>query len=103
MSGPNKNTLRALEAVAHTSAAYLDACDAGAPTQRLDPGYYRACGDLLARAFALEGAEQNFRALREGSAAAREIADAVQLGQRLETGRQRAYPLLAALLSRLAR
>jgi len=37
----NQITLRALEATAAKSAAYLDACDTGARHCRLDPDYFR--------------------------------------------------------------
>ncbi|HXE39303.1 MAG TPA: hypothetical protein VN639_12590 [Azonexus sp.] len=101
MFGFNQSTLQSLEATAATSAAYLDACDSGEQPCR-DPQYYRECGDLLMRIFLLVDAEMVFPKLLERSAAAREIADSIQIRKRIETGRQAAYPELAILLSRVS-
>lgn len=73
----DKFTLAALEATAAATAAYLDTCDSGAAGEQLDPGYYRACGELLTSLFQLVDAERDFPALLLRSPAAREVADAV--------------------------
>ncbi|HEX6733167.1 MAG TPA: hypothetical protein VF096_00025 [Azonexus sp.] len=87
MSSFDKHTLRSLEATAAASAAYLDACDAGAEGSRLDPDYYRACADLLVKIFALVEPERDFPTLLKDSPAAREIAEAIVLRRRIEAGR----------------
>jgi hypothetical protein len=87
MSNFDKRTLQALEATASASAAYLDACDSGVGSNRLDPEYYRACGDLLIRIFALVEPENDFPDLLKRSPAAREIADSIQLRRRIEAGK----------------
>ncbi len=87
MSDFDKITLQAMEATAAASAAYLDACDSGAEGDRLDPEYYRACGDLLLKIFALVDPEQDFPDLLRRSPAAREIADSIQLRRRIEAGK----------------
>lgn len=97
----NQSTLQSLEATAANSAAYLDACDSGRHPAR-DPKYYRECADLLMRIFLLVDAEKAFPNLLEHSAAAREIADSIQIRQRIEAGRQGAYPELAVLLRRVS-
>ncbi|MBI2276623.1 MAG: hypothetical protein HYU74_04670 [Dechloromonas sp.] len=101
MFGFNQSTLLSLEATATTSAAYLDACDSGNHPGR-DPNYYRECGDLLTRIFLLVDAEKAFPNLLARSAAAREIADSIQIRKRIEAGRQAAYPELAILLNRVS-
>lgn len=98
----NRVTLRALEATATTSAAYLDACDSGAQYCPLDPAYYMACGDLLVQIFALVDANQAFPLLLEHSAAAREVAISQQITHRIEVSRLGFYPELAVLLNRVA-
>lgn len=97
----NQSTLQSLEATAANSAAYLDACDSGRHPAR-DPKYYRECADLLMRIFLLVDAEKAFPKLLERSAAAREIADSIQIRQRIEAGRQVSYPELAVLLNRVS-
>jgi hypothetical protein len=77
------NALLALEAIAASAADYLDACDCGDHDGRLDPHYYRACGELLTKILALDGAEVTFAELLARSPAAREIAESIALGQRL--------------------
>lgn len=98
----NRMTLQALETTATTSAAYLDACDFGARYCRLDPAYYKACGDLLVKIFALVDAEKAFPDLLEHSAAAREVAISKQITHRIEVSRLAFYPELAGLLNRVA-
>lgn len=99
MSHLTRSTLEALGVSAAVSAAYLDACDAGA---RCSPAYYRACGDLLTKILSLEEAGQAFPHLLAHSAAAREIADAIRMRRHIEVGQLKSYPLLAALLKRTA-
>ena len=98
----NRITLQALEATATTSAAYLDACDSGARFCQLDPAYYKACGNVLVRIFALVDPDQAFPGLVAHSAAARELALARRITHRLEVSRLGFYPQLATLLNRAA-
>ncbi|WP_265946422.1 hypothetical protein [Dechloromonas sp. A34] len=98
----NRITLQALEATATTSAAYLDACDSGAKFCQLDPAYYKACGNVLVRIFALVDPDKAFPDLVEHSAAAREVAIAKQITHRIEVSRLGFYPQLALLLNRVA-
>ena len=93
--------LSSLAATATTAASYLDACDEGAQHIRLDPEYYRACGDLLSRIFGLVDAQAAFPELLQQSAAARETAEAVVIARRLVVSRLVFYPELAALLNRV--
>lgn len=98
----NKITLRALEATAARSAAYLDACDSGAEHCHLDPDYYRSCGEVLVRIFALVDGEKAFPDLLRQSAAAREIAQSRLITHRIELSRLGFYPELTVLLNRVA-
>lgn len=99
----NRITLQALEATAATSAAYLDACDSGAKFCKLDPAYYKACGDVLVRIFALiDDTDKAFPDLMEHSAAAREVAISKQITHRIQVSRLGFYPELAILLNRVA-
>lgn len=98
----NRFTLQSLETTATTSAAYLDACDSGAKYCQLDPAYYKACGELLVKIFALVDAEKTFPYLVEHSAAAREVAISKQITHRIEVSRLGYYPELAVLLNRAA-
>lgn len=98
----NQLTLRALEATAAKSAAYLDACDAGAQHCRLDPSYYQACGNVLVKIFALVDAAKAFPELLANSAAAREVAHSMQITHRIEVSRLGYYPELTVLLHRVA-
>lgn len=98
----NRMTLQALEATATTSAAYLDACDSGAKFCQLDPAYYKACGNVLVRIFALVDPDTAFPDLVEHSAAAREVAMSKQISHRIEVSRLGFYPQLAVLLNRVA-
>ena len=63
-----------------STAAVLDACDAGAQHVRLDPGYYQSCGALLYKIFTMVDAKTTFPSLIEQSAAARDVAESVQMG-----------------------
>lgn len=96
----NQATLQALASSAAAAARYLDACDAGTQVGPVDPGYYRACGDLLIHVFSLLDADNVFPQLVRRSVAARELAESVQITRRLEISRGRFYPLLVALLKR---
>lgn len=98
----NRITLQALEATAATSAAYLDACDSGAKFCQLDPAYYKACGNILVKIFALVDPNRAFPDLVEHSAAAREVAISKQITHRIEVSRLGFYPELAVLLNRVA-
>lgn len=94
--------LASLAVTAGTASAYLDACDAGARYVRLDPAYYRACGDLLMKIFLMVNANKDFPLLLEQSAAARDVAESIQVGRRLELNQRVFYPRLAVLLKRAA-
>lgn len=95
-------TLKTLEATATTSAAYLDACDAGARGVRLDPAYYQACSRILITIFSLVDADECFASLLKNSVAARDIAESIQIGHRIQLSRQGFYPQLATLLNRVS-
>ncbi len=90
----------ALEETAMTAADYLDACDARAKTVRLDPTYYKACGNLLMKIFLVANARQNFPELLERSSAARDVAESVEIGRRIKLSRLGYYPELSLILNR---
>jgi len=92
MSKLDQAELKALQASASTAAAYLDACDGGARFVRLDPAYYQACGRLLVSIFTLVDAHAAFSALLELSPAARDVAESIAIGRRLEISRLGLYP-----------
>jgi len=96
------SALIALASTASTAAAYLDACDSGAQHVRLDPTYYQNCGILLYRIFSMLDARQAFPALIEQSAAARDVAEAIQISHRLEVSMLGYYPQLSVLLQRVS-
>ncbi|MFN4325933.1 MAG: hypothetical protein ACK4FP_08600 [Azonexus sp.] len=96
------SALVALAATANTAAAYIDACDSGAQHVRLDPAYYQNCGVLLNKIFSMLDARQAFPSLLEQSAAAREVAESIQINHRLEVSVLGYYPRLSALLQRAA-
>lgn len=98
----NPNTLKALEATASTAAAYLDVCDAGAHNIRLDPAYYQACGAILAKIFSLFDPDKYFPHLLRESQAAREVAESLRIGHRIELSRIGFYPQLAVVLNRVS-
>jgi len=102
MSDFSQADLTTLEATATTAAAYLDACDGGAKCVRLDPAYYRACGHLLTTIFDVVNPREAFSTLLEHSAAAREIADSIEIGRRIEISRLGYYPQLTVILNRAA-
>jgi len=95
-----QNNVIALEATAMAAADYLDACDGGAQSVRLDPAYYQACGNLLMKIFSVANAHENFPELLERSSAARDVAESVEIGQRIELSRLVYYPQLSAILNR---
>lgn len=95
------SNLEALQETAVTAAAYLDACDAGRPGVRLDPDYYRACGALLARIFGVVDPRRVFPVLMKESPAAREAAEAIAIGRRIETSRLIYYPQLTVVINRM--
>ena len=102
MSHLTLTDLSALESTATTAAAYLDACDSGAKFVRLDPTYYQACGNLLLRIFSVVSAYEAFPGLVAQSNAARDVAEGVEMGHKIEVSRLGYYPKLAAILSRAA-
>ena len=97
-----RSALIALASTAGTAAAYLDACDSGAQHVRLDPVYYQSCGVLLYRIFSMLDAKQAFPALLEQSAAARDVAESIQIGHRLEVSMLGYYPQLSVVLQRVS-
>ena len=92
--------LSSLEVTATTAAAYLDACDGGAKSVRLDPAYYQACGSLLTSIFSVVAAGEAFPDLLERSPAARDAAESVAMSQHLALSRLTYYPLLSVVLHR---
>jgi hypothetical protein len=96
----SQTDVSALEVTAMTAADYLDACDAGAKTVRLDPAYYQACGNLLMKIFLVANAHQNFPELLERSISARDIAESVEIGSRIKFSRLGYYPELSVVLNR---
>lgn len=101
MSHFTRENLDALAVTASTAAQYLDACDHKASV-RLDPTYYQACGEVLTAIFAMVNAEYAFPDLLRHSPAAREIADGIAMGRRIDTSRLVFYPQLAALIGRIS-
>ena len=98
--GPS--ALVALATTASTAAAYIDACDSGAQHVRLDPAYYQSCGVLLYRIFSMLDAKLAFPGLIEQSTAARDVAESVRIGRRLEVSMLGYYPQLSVLLQRVS-
>lgn len=92
--------LRSIESSATAAAHYLDACDFGARSVKLDPTYYRACGELLGKVFAMLDPAEAFPDLLLASPAAREVAEAQLIGRRIELSVNAYYPELALLLNR---
>lgn len=102
MSHASQIDIESLRETACVTATYLDACDDGARQVRLDPRYYQACGKLLKAIFSLVDAEKTFPILLEHSAAARELAESITIGHRLEVSRLGYYPELCISLNRAA-
>lgn len=102
MSSFSQDNIESLAVSAIRAAAYLDACDDGARTVRLDPTYYQACGNVLRLIFALLDPAKHFPVLLEYSTAARDTAEALKIGQRIELSRLGYYPELTVLLNRAA-
>lgn len=102
MSNFNQQDLDSLGASASTAAAYLDACDEGAKAVQLDPAYYMACGNLLKQIFSLLDAYNDFPRLLEHSVAARDVAESIRIGYKIETSRLSFYPELSVLMNRAA-
>src|SRR5574343_403153 len=92
------SALVTLATTANTAAAYIDACDSGAQHVRLDPAYYQNCGLLLYKIFSMLDARLTFPSLLEQSAAARDVAESIQIGRRLEVSTLGYYPRLSARL-----
>ena len=102
MSHTSPIDIESLRETACVTAGYLDACDQGAREVRLDPRYYQACGKLLNSIFTAVDAEKAFPILLEQSAAAREVAEAIKIGHRIEVSRLGYYPELCVSLNRAA-
>lgn len=98
----NQIEIESLAATASRAAAYLDACDQGAPDVPLDPAYYQACGNLLRQIFTVVGPQQAFPLLLEHSPAACEMAESIVVGKRIEISRLGYYPELTVLMNRAA-
>lgn len=96
------DNIESLAVTAISAAAYLDACDEGIKTVRLDPIYYLACGKVLRQIFSLLDPVLHFPRLLEHSAAARDIAESVQISRRIGVSRLCYYPELSIVLSRAA-
>lgn len=96
----SQSDISTLEATALKAADYLDACDAGAKTVRLDPAYYQACGNLLMKIFLVVNARHNFPELLERSSAARDVAEAVDIEHRIMLSRVGYYSELSLILNR---
>ena len=92
--------IRSLAETATTAAAYLDACDNGAKFVRLDPSYYKACGNLLTTIFATLDAAESLPDLLNQSPAARNAAESLEMAHHLEISRSGYYPQLSAILTR---
>ena len=90
-----------LQETATTAATYLDACDAGARSVRLDPAYYKACGHLLLTIFTATDAASAFPRLLEHSPAAREAAESVEIARRIGISRLGYYPQLTVAMNRI--
>lgn len=102
MSPLTHTDIMQLQETATTAAAYLDACDAGARFVRLDPAYYKACGNLLLTIFGATDATRSFPSLLEYSAAAREAAESVEMERRIGISVLGYYPQLAIALNRIS-
>lgn len=98
----NEIEIESLGATASSAAAYLDDCDEGAEHVQLDAAYYQACGDLVKQIFTMLDPRLAFPILLEHSAAAREIAESIKIGQRIEISRLGFYPELTVILNRAA-
>ena len=97
----DQSSIKSLEITATTAAAYLDACDYGASKTTLNPSYYRCCGDLLFKIFTLFDPKTNFPSLLDESAAARDVAESILIGNHIKLSRRGYYPELAVLLNRV--
>lgn len=100
MTHCNQLDIDSLAATASRAAAYIDDCDDGARNRRLDPDYYQACSQVLIRIFQVCNAGRDFPLLLEHSSAAREVDEALRLGQRIEHHRAVFFPELEALMRR---
>jgi len=96
------DNIESLAVSAISAAAYLDACDEGAKTVRLDPIYYLACGKVLRQVFSMVDPVLRFPILLEHSAAARDVAESVQINRRIGVSRLCYYPELSVVLNRAA-
>jgi hypothetical protein len=94
--------LMSLSATAASAANYLDACDEGGRFVRIDPAYYQACGNLLNKIFSLVDAETHFPRLLIDSPAAKEMAETIRIGRRIEVSRLGFYPELSSFINRVA-
>ena len=96
----SQTDVSSLEVTAMVAADYLDACDEGTKTVRLDPAYYQACGNLLMKIFLVVNAHQNFPELLERSSAAREVAEGIDFKHRIMLSRVGYYSELSLILNR---
>lgn len=96
------DNIESLAVTAISAAGYLDACDEGITTVRLDPSYYQACGKVLGHIFSLLDPVLHFPILLEHSAAARDVAESVQISRRIGVSRLCFYPELSFVLNRAA-
>jgi hypothetical protein len=92
--------IESLAATASRAAAYIDDCDGGARSVRLDPDYYQACSHVLVQIFKVCNASHDFPMLLEHSAAAREVDEALRIASRIELNRPAFYPELDAIIRR---
>jgi hypothetical protein len=99
MNAISRFDLSALEVSAITAAAYLDACDSGMQVS-VDPGYYKACGRLLATIFSVVNPVEAFPRLLDHSAAAREMVETNRINHRIVVSRSGYYAELATTLNR---
>lgn len=95
--------IESLAATASRAAAYVDDCDSGARDVRLDPNYYQACSNVLIQIFKVCDAQRDFPMLLAHSPAAREVDEALRIGQRICADRASHCPELDAILRRQAR
>lgn len=96
------DNIESLAVSAISAAAYLDACDEGIKTVRLDPSYYLTCGKVLGQIFSFLDPALHFPILLEHSAAARDVAESVQISRRIGVSRLCYYPELSVVLNRAA-
>jgi hypothetical protein len=85
MSYLNQAQIRSLTGTLTSVAAYLDTCDSGAPSARLDPAYYQACARLLTTVFSVIDAHEAFPDLLSRSPAARNTLECLQMERQMRS------------------